>query len=255
MKVVILAGGYGTRLSEETKMIPKPLVEIGGRPIIWHIMKHYSRYGHNDFLVLCGYKSEMLKKYFVDYFTVNYDIEVDLEKNSLRFVGNPTERWKVTLIDTGLNTMTGGRIKRAAAYLNETFMLTYGDGVGDVDISALLAAHQKAGRLATVTAVPSPGRFGILKSTHDGVVESFSEKPLDEKGMINAGFFVMEPGAVSYIDGDLTSWEREPMRRLVADGELNAYHHEGFWRPMDSLRDKTELEALWESGDAPWASW
>jgi len=256
MKVVILAGGLGTRLSEATQLLPKPLVEVGDRPIIWHIMKMYAAAGFDEFVVCCGYKSHMIKSYFVNYFTENYDITVHLGENRVDFHGNPGERWTVTLIDTGLNTMTGGRIKRIAPYVgNETFCLTYGDGVADVDIRALVDFHRTQGRLATVTAVPSPGRFGILDIDGSESVTRFHEKPDNEMGWINGGFFVVEPSVVDYIEGDATTWEREPLERLARDGALAAYRHRGFWKPMDTLRDQRELEALWNSGKAPWKRW
>lgn len=257
MKVVILAGGLGTRLSEATQLLPKPLVEIGDRPIIWHIMKMYAAAGFDEFIVCCGYKSHMLKSYFVNYFVENYDITVHLGENRVDFHGDASERWTVTLINTGLTTMTGGRIKRIAPYVgNETFCLTYGDGVSDVDIRALVDFHRSHGRLATVTAVPSPGRFGILDVDESSeMVNRFHEKPDNEMGWINGGFFVVEPSVVDYIEGDETTWEREPLERLARDGALAAYRHRGFWRPMDTLRDQRELEALWNTGRAPWKCW
>lgn len=256
MKVVILAGGFGTRLAEETGLRPKPLVEIGGKPILWHIMKMYEKAGFNDFIICCGYKSHMIKNYFVNYFMENYDITVDLENNSVEFLGKPSERWKVTMVDTGLNTMTGGRIKKIAPYVgDETFCLTYGDGVSDVDIPALLASHKQSRLKATVTSVPSPGRFGILDINDHGLVTKFHEKPDNEMGWINGGFFVLEPSIFNYIDGESSTWEKEPLEQLAQDGELNSFKHTGFWKPMDSLRDKRELEELWESDRAPWKSW
>jgi glucose-1-phosphate cytidylyltransferase len=256
MKVVILAGGFGTRLAEETDARPKPLVEIGGKPILWHIMKGYAAAGLTDFVICCGYKASMIKSYFANYFVQNYDLTVDLAENTLEFHGQPRESWRVSTIDTGLNTMTGGRVKRIAPYVGgETFCLTYGDGVADIDIPALLAHHRKMKRKATVTAVPAPGRFGVLDVDSEGGVRQFREKPEDEIGRINGGFFVLEPSVFDYIDSDATSFEREPLQRLASDGELAAYEHSGFWRPMDSLRDKRELEALWESGAAPWKVW
>lgn len=257
MKVVILAGGLGTRLSEATQLLPKPLVEVGDRPIIWHIMKMYAAAGFDEFVVCCGYKSHMLKSYFVNYFAENYDITVHLGENRVDFHGDASERWTVTLVNTGLTTMTGGRIKRIAPYVgNETFCLTYGDGVADVDIRALVDFHRAHGRLATVTAVRSPGRFGILDIDDTAeTVTRFHEKPDNEMGWINGGFFVVEPSVVNYIDGDDTTWEKEPLERLAQDGALAAYRHRGFWRPMDTLRDQRELEALWNSGKAPWKCW
>lgn len=252
LKTVILAGGFGTRLSEETDKYPKPLVEIDGRPIIWHIMKMYAQAGHTDFVVCCGYKSEMIKSYFVNYFTRNYDMRVDLGANSIEYFGNPKEDWRVTLIDTGLHTMTGGRIKRIKDYIDdEPFFLTYGDGVSDVDLDALLKHHKSTGKKATVTAVPSPGRFGILEIDGDNV-DSFREKPSNEMGWINGGFFVLEPSVIDYIENDDTVWEQEPLKQLAVDKELSAYKHTGFWQPMDSLRDKRNLEDICATGKAPW---
>lgn len=256
MKVVILAGGFGTRLSEETQNLPKPLVNIGERPIIWHIMKIYAAAGLNDFVICCGYKAHMLKSYFVNYFSENYDIKVHLGENRVEFLGSPTERWTVTLVDTGLDTMTGGRIKRIAEHIgNEAFCLTYGDGLANVDIRSLVAFHRSHGRLVTVTSVPSPGRFGILDIDDQQAVTRFHEKPDNEMGWINGGFFVVEPRAIDYILDDKTSWEREPLEHLARDGALAAFSHRGFWHPMDTLRDQRELEALWKSGAAPWRCW
>ncbi|MEQ8701330.1 MAG: glucose-1-phosphate cytidylyltransferase [Bauldia litoralis] len=256
MKVVILAGGLGTRLSEETEMKPKPLVEVGGRPIIWHIMKIYAAAGFTDFVICCGYKGHLIKSYFVNYFTENYDITVHLGENRVDFHGDPSERWSVTLVDTGLHTMTGGRIKRIAPYVNdETFCVTYGDGVTQLDIRKVVDHHRKSGRKATVTAVPSPGRFGILEMDDTGAVRHFREKPENEVGWINGGFFVLEPSVFDYIEGDETIWERAPLERLAEDGELSAFRHTGFWQPMDTLRDQRELERLWNSNAAPWKTW
>jgi len=256
LKVVILAGGFGTRLAEETDLRPKPLVEIGGKPILWHVMKIYEASGFNDFIICCGYRGQLIKAYFVNYFTENYDISIDLDRHSVQFLGKPSEKWKVTLIDTGLETLTGGRIKRIAPYVgNETFCLTYGDGVARLDISEIVRFHRVHGRKATVTAVPAPGRFGVLELAGDGNVQSFREKPDNELGMINGGFFVCEPSVFDYIEGDAVSWERTPLERLAREGELMAFRHTGFWKPMDTLRDKRELEALWASGKAPWKTW
>ncbi|MGH1418071.1 MAG: glucose-1-phosphate cytidylyltransferase [Hyphomicrobiaceae bacterium] len=256
MKVVILAGGMGTRLSEATQVKPKPLVEIGDRPIIWHIMKHYAASGFKEFVVCCGYKAPMIKSYFANYFAENYDMTVHLGDNRIDFHGDANERWSVTLVDTGQHTMTGGRVKRIAEWVNnETFCLTYGDGVSNVDLGALVDFHRKTDRLATVTAVPSPGRFGILDIGNDEVVDRFHEKPNLEVGWINGGFFVLEPGVFEYIEGDAISWEREPLEKLAQDNQLAAYRHHGFWRPMDTLRDQRELEAMWISGEAPWKTW
>jgi len=254
MKVVILAGGYGTRLSEETGLRPKPLVEIGNKPIIWHIMKLYAAAGLDEFIVCCGYKSAMIKSYFVNYFTENYDITLDLGKNEIDFHGNPTEKWRVTLVDTGLDTMTGGRLRRVRDYIgDETFCLTYGDGVADLDIADTIDFHRKHGKLATVTAVPSPGRFGILDVVAgENQVKRFHEKPANEMGLINGGFFVLEPKVIDYVSGDETIWERAPLENLARDQQLVAYRHSGFWQPMDTLSDKRRLEVLWEKGEAPW---
>lgn len=256
MKVVILAGGYGTRISEESQVRPKPLVEIGGRPIIWHIMKIYSHYGFNDFVILCGYKGEMLKQYFRDFMLTTGDVVFDLAQNSMRIVPREVEPWRVTLVDTGQETMTGGRLKRVAHLLDDTFCLTYGDGVADIDISALVQHHKEGGRWATVTAVAQPGRFGALHLLpHDPVVHGFREKGPEDGGLINGGFFVLEPKVIDFIDDDATVWEREPLERLVAANQLQAFRHHGFWQPMDSLRDKMVLENLWKGGDAPWKVW
>lgn len=256
MKVVILAGGFGTRLSEETDLLPKPLVPIGTKPILWHVMKIYAAAGFDDFIICCGYKGHLIKSYFVNYFVENHDVTVDLGKNSVEFLGSPIEKWRVTLIDTGLETMTGGRLKRIASYLKgETFCLTYGDGVASLDVRKVVEFHRRHGRKATVTAVPAPGRFGILKLGQDGQVSSFREKAEGETGWINGGFFVCEPSVIDAIDGDATQWEHEPLERLAADGDLMAYQFNGFWKPVDTLRDKRELEQLWLGGKAPWKIW
>jgi glucose-1-phosphate cytidylyltransferase len=256
VKVVILAGGLGTRLSEETAFRPKPLVEIGGRPVLWHIMKIYAHAGFTDFIICCGYKAHMVKSYFVNYFTENYDITVHLGENKIDFHGNANERWTVTLINTGLHTMTGGRIKRIAPYLNgQTFCLTYGDCVADIDIKRLIEFHHQHGKAATVTAVPSPGRFGILDIGPHEHVTRFREKPDNEVGWINGGFFVLEPSILNYLENDETVWERTPLENLARDNQLSAFRHRGFWRPMDTLRDQRELETLWNSGTAPWKIW
>lgn len=256
MKAVILAGGFGTRLSEETDLRPKPLVLIGGKPILWHIMNTYAAAGIKDFVICCGYRADMIKRYFAQYFMETSDMRVDLGTGSIEYINTSGEDWTVTMIDTGLHTMTGGRVARVREHIgDETFCLTYGDGVTDADPAAIVAHHREHGRLATVTAVPSPGRFGILEFGEAGSVQAFLEKPNNEMGYINAGYFVLEPGAIDYIrGGDATVWEQEPLRQLASDGELVAYRHEGFWRPMDTLRDKRELEAMWESGEAPWAT-
>lgn len=250
---MILAGGFGTRLSEETGLRPKPLVEIGERPIIWHIMKIYESAGLTDFVVCCGYKSSMIKSYFANYFAENYDMTVHLGDKRIDYLGSPNEHWTVTLIDTGLNTMTGGRVKRVRDYVgDEPFCLTYGDGVADIDIGEVVAFHRAHKKLATVTAVPSPGRFGILDMGAADRVTGFHEKPANEMGWINGGFFVLDPKVIDYIEDDTTTWEREPLERLAQENELVAFRHTGFWRPMDSLRDKRELEDLWLTGNAPW---
>jgi glucose-1-phosphate cytidylyltransferase len=256
MKVVILAGGFGTRLAEETDLRPKPLVEIGGKPILWHVMKIYEVAGLNEFIICCGYKGQLIKNYFVNYFTENYDITVNLEKHDIAFLGHPSEKWKVTLVDTGIETLTGGRIRRIASYIGgETFCLTYGDGLARIDVRDVVRFHRAHGRKATVTAVPSPGRFGILDLAPGDHVRGFREKPNNEMGWINGGFFVCEPSVLEYIDGDSTMWERAPLERLSGAGELMAYPHKGFWRAMDTLRDKRELEELWARGRAPWKIW
>lgn len=255
MKVVILAGGFGTRLSEETEMRPKPMVEIGGNPILWHIMKIYSTYGFNDFIICLGYKGYIIKEYFANYFIHNSDVTIDLKNNQIIVHSIKTEPWKVTLVDTGLNTMTGGRIKRIQPYIgNKTFMLTYGDGVGNVNIEELLQFHKSHGKYATLTAVQPSGRFGVLELTGNQVIR-FEEKPKGDGAWINGGFFVLEPQIFDYIEGDETVWEKEPLEKLAKDGQLMAYKHRGFWKPMDTLRDKRELEMLWQSGNPPWKIW
>ncbi len=256
MKVVILAGGFGTRLSEETDLKPKPMVEIGGKPILWHIMKIYSHFGLNEFIICLGYKGYMIKEYFANYFIHNSDVTIDLAQNKIEIVNSQSENWKITLLDTGLNTQTGGRIKRIQNYIgNETFMLTYGDGVGDINIKELLEFHKKHGKYATVTTVQPPGRFGAINLDERGNIISFEEKPRGDKAWINGGFFVLEPQIFEHIKGDETFWEREPLVNLAKDGQLAAYRHYGFWKPMDTLRDKRELEELWNSGKSPWRIW
>jgi glucose-1-phosphate cytidylyltransferase len=257
MKVVILAGGYGTRLSEETGVKPKPMVDIGDRPMLWHIMKIYSAADVNDFIICLGYKGYVIKEYFAKYALHMSDVTFDLRNNDLQVHHNGTEPWKVTLIDTGEKTMTGGRIKRVRRYIgNETFCLTYGDGVTDLDIRKLIAFHQKQDTLVTLTAVQPPGRFGAFRLDGDqNKVLSFREKPKGDGAWINGGFFVMEPEAIGYIEDDTTVWEGDPMEKLAKDGMLAAYRHYGYWQNMDSLRDKTVLEELWQSGDAPWKIW
>lgn len=257
MKVVILAGGLGTRLSEETVLKPKPMVEIGGKPILWHIMKIYSYYGFNDFIVLTGYKSHIIKEYFINYYNRYSDVTVDMATNTVEVHKTRNEPWKVTMLYTGKDTMTGGRIKKAQDYIgNEPFMLTYGDGVSDVDINELIKCHKESGKLVTMTAVQLSGRFGALVIKDDNMITSFMEKPKGEESWINGGFFVCQPEVFDYIqDGDKTIFERAPLENLAKDKQLNAYKHRGFWQPMDTLRDKKELTELWESNQAPWAKW
>ncbi len=253
MKIVILAGGRGTRISEETEVLPKPMVEIGGKPILWHIMKLYSHYGFNDFIICLGYKGYIIKEYFANYFLHSADIELDLSNNHMKIIGSKSEPWKVTLIDTGLNTMTGGRLKRVQKYIGgETFMLTYGDGVGDIDIKNLLAFHKNCGKKASITAVQIAGRFGALNIVSGSGVQSFLEKPKGDGAWINGGFFVLEPEIFDYIEDDSSIWEKDPLEKLAKSGQLSAYKHTGFWKCMDTLRDKTELEELWGKGSPPW---
>lgn len=257
MKAVILAGGFGTRISEETEVRPKPMVEIGRRPILWHIMKIYSSHGINDFIICCGYKGDMIKQYFANYLYHHCDITCDIQENRISIERNWAEPWTVTLIDTGEDTMTGGRLKRVHRYIGEErFCLTYGDGVADVDIGALVRFHDEQGVLATLTAIQPPGRFGaFLLSAGQDKLASFHEKPVGDGAWVNGGFFVLEPKVMDYIEGDATVWERQPLERLAKDGELAAYRHGGFWQPMDTMRDKNVLESLWQSGEAPWKVW
>lgn len=258
MKVVILAGGLGTRLSEETKLIPKPMVEIGGKPILWHIMKIYSYYGFNEFIILTGYKSHIIKDYFVHYYQQYSDITVDMANNTVDIHRIQTEPWKVTMLYTGQNTMTGSRIKKAQEYIgNEPFLLTYGDGVSDVDIKELIKCHQCSGKCLTLTAVKPSGKFGALDISSDGTINSFSEKPKGDGSWINGGFMVCEPQVFDYIDQDRNDviFERTPLENLAKDHQLNSYKHNGFWYPMDTLKGKNDLTDLWESGTAPWALW
>lgn len=256
MKVLILAGGFGSRLSEETSLRPKPMVEIGGKPILWHIMKIYSSQGFNDFVILCGYKGYMIKSYFVNYYRHMADMTVDLTTNTVEYLGNPPEPWRVTLIDTGLETMTGGRIRRAVPYIgNEPFMLTYGDGVADVNLRELAAFHESHGKAITMTSVQPAGRFGALVINNEYKVTDFREKPRGDGAWINAGFFVCNPKVLDYLEGDSSVFEREPLENLARDGELFTYRHQGFWKPMDMMRDKQELEELWRTGEAPWKTW
>ena len=255
MKVAILAGGVGSRLAEETDVKPKPMVEIGGRPILWHIMMHYSCYGHKDFTIALGYKGEYIKRYMLDYCSLQSDLTVNVRSGEVRMHGEAQPDWTVDLVDTGVDTLTGGRIKRLAPFLHsETFMCTWGDGVSDVDLRSLLAFHRSHGRLATVTAVRPPARFGHLVFNGDKVIE-FSEKSQTHEGWINGAFFVLEPGIFDYIDGDETQWEKEPMEQLAKDHQLMAYRHSGFWQCMDTLRDKRLLQELWEKGNPPWKVW
>lgn len=256
MKVVILAGGLGTRLSEETVLRPKPMVEIGGMPILWHIMKIYSSYGYNDFIICLGYKGYVVKEYFANYFMHKSDVTIDLKDNSVKVHESGAEPWTITLVDTGLNSMTGGRIKRVQKHIgNEPFLLTYGDGVSDVNINELVKRHKAGGKLCTVTSVQPSGRFGALNLDASNQVNSFLEKPKGDGAWINGGFFVCEPGVFNYIDGDSTTFENEPMQNLATDGQMIAYLHNGFWKPMDTLRDKMELETSWEANKAPWKNW
>ncbi len=255
MKAVILAGGLGTRLAEETSVRPKPMVEIVGKPVLWHIMKIFSAHGVNDFIVCLGYKGYIVKEYFSNYFLHMSDVTFDMVNNGMQTHQHSAEPWRVTLVDTGDNTMTGGRIKRIAPYLNgEDFCCTYGDGIANVDIASLIEFHQKHGKLATLTATQPPGRFGAL-SLSGNRIESFQEKPHGDGAWVNGGFFVLSPCVLDYIDGDHTVWEREPMERLARDGEMMAFFHDRFWQPMDTLRDKNYLEELWASGKAPWKIW
>jgi glucose-1-phosphate cytidylyltransferase len=251
MKVVILAGGRGTRLSEETHSIPKPMVAIGGRPILWHIMRHYAAFGLNDFVVACGYKGYVIKEYFANYLTHEADLSIDLGTGAVEVLSRHPEDWRVTLVDTGQTTMTGGRLQRLSAMLTDTFLLTYGDGLSDVPIDDLLAYHRTRGALATVTAVHQPPRFGALEM-QDGMVSRFREKPTGSHDRINGGFFVFEPPMLSLLSGDDCVLEADPLATLAARGQLAAYEHDGFWQPMDTLRDRDELNRLWESGEAPW---
>jgi len=257
MKIVILAGGMGTRLSEETDLKPKPMAEIGEKPMLWHIMKIYSHYGFNDFIICLGYKGYLIKEYFANYFLHQADVTIDMKTNKMEVHHKKAEPWKVTMVDTGLNTMTGGRIKRVQEYIGKNpFMLTYGDGVADINLKNLIAFHKKHGGYATITAIQPLGRFGAVEIGNKDRVEAFKEKPQGDGAWINGGFFVLEPEVFNYIkDGDSTIWERSPLERLAADGKLSAYTHDGFWKCMDTLRDKIELENLWKSGKAPWKVW
>lgn len=256
MKAVILAGGLGTRLSEETNLRPKPMVEIGGMPILWHIMKMYSTHGINDFVICCGYKGYIIKEYFANYFLHMSDVTFNMQDNSVEVHNKRAEPWKVTLVDTGADSMTGGRLKRVYEYVKDeaSFCFTYGDGVGDIDITQSIQFHKAHGKAATLTATYPPGRFGALDIAK-GQVTSFKEKPKGDGAMINGGFFVLTPKVFDYLSNDSTVWEQEPLNNLAADGQLMAYEHRGFWQPMDTLRDKNHLEELWQSGKAPWKMW
>lgn len=255
MKAVLLAGGLGTRLSEETTVRPKPMIEIGGKPVLWHILKIYSHHGINDFVICLGYKGYMVKEYFANYFLHTSDVTFDIKNNAMKVHHRHAEPWRVTLVDTGDETQTGGRLKRAAEFLgDETFCFTYGDGLSNVDITAQISFHRERGTLATICAVQPPGRFGALDIDGNRILR-FAEKPQGDGSWINGGFFVLEPGVIPYIEGDQTTWEREPLEALARDGQLSAYRHDGFWQPMDTLRDKIKLEDLWQCGAAPWKIW
>ncbi len=256
MKAVILAGGLGTRMSEETHLKPKPMIEVGGKPILWHILKMYSAHGVNEFVICCGYKGYIIKEYFANYFLHMSDVTFDMANNRMEVHHKHAEPWRVTLVDTGDDTMTGGRLKRVKDYVanDESFCFTYGDGVSDVNIAAQIAFHQRHGKLATITAVQPPGRYGAL-ALSGSAVTGFTEKPRGDGGLINGGFFVLSPRCIDRIAGDATSWESEPLSGLAAEGQLEAFQHEGFWQPMDTLREKNMLEDLWQSGRAPWKVW
>jgi len=254
MKAVILAGGLGTRLAEETNLKPKPMVEVGGKPILWHILKTYSHYGINEFVICCGYKGYVIKEYFANYFLHTSDVTFHMDLNHMEIHRQMAEPWKVTLVDTGDASLTGGRLRRVREYLDDTFCFTYGDGVADVDITALVAHHRAAGRQATLTAVQPPGRYGALHIEGTGV-QQFQEKPDGDNAWINGGYFVLEPSVIDLIDGDSCIWEQAPLQKLAQAGELTSYHHNGFWQPMDTLRDRQKLEELWSSGKAPWKVW
>lgn len=256
MKAVILAGGFGTRLSEATNLIPKPMVEIGGKPILWHIMKIYAHYGIKEFIICGGYKQYVIKEYFVNYFQHNSDLTVDLSDNTVSIHNNRSEDWKVTIVDTGLNTMTGGRIKRIEKYVGDSpFLLTYGDGVSNVDIQKTIDAHNKNGKILSLTAYQPSGRLGVLNIDDNNIVDAFIEKPEESGSWINAGFFVCDPAIFKYLHGDDEMFEREPMQRIIADNQMAAFKHNGFWKPMDTLRDNVELNELWDNGEAPWKIW
>jgi glucose-1-phosphate cytidylyltransferase len=255
VKAVILAGGIGSRLSEETHVKPKPMIEIGGRPILWHIMKGYSAFGVNDFVICLGYKGYLIKEYFANYFLHMCDVTFDIAQNEMEVHQSAAEPWRVTLVDTGEETMTGGRLQRVLRYVDDgDFCFTYGDGVADIDINALVRFHRERGTIATVTAVQPPGRFGAMEVEGDKI-SRFQEKPRGDGAWINGGFFVLRPEVGRYLDGDETVWEQEPLRRLAEDGQLSSFRHNGFWQPMDTLRDRSQLEELWASGEAPWQVW
>lgn len=254
MKAIILAGGLGTRISEESVSKPKPMIEIGGMPILWHIMKMYSSHGINDFVICCGYKGYVIKEYFANYFLHMSDVTIDMATNSIEVHNKKAEPWRVTLVDTGEATQTGGRLKRIADYVEDDFCMTYGDGVSSVDITALIAFHRQHGKLATMTAVQPPGRFGALEISGTQI-NAFVEKPQGDGGWINGGFFVLNPKVLEMVEGDATLWERQPLESLAVQKHLQSFFHKGFWQPMDTLRDKNHLEELWESGNAPWKSW
>lgn len=257
MKVVILAGGLGTRISEESHLKPKPMIEVGDAPILWHIMKYYSSYGFDEFIICAGYKQYVIKEYFADYYLHRSDVTFDFSADNKMIIhNNVAEPWKVTIVDTGYETMTGGRLKRVKKYIgDETFMMTYGDGVSDVDLNALLDFHKKHNKLATITAVQPGGRFGVLDISEENTVKQFSEKAKEDGGWINAGFMVLEPKVIDYINGDATFFERDPLEQLAKEGELSAYKHDGFWKCMDTLRDKEVLEYMWVTDSAPWKRW
>ena len=256
MKAVILAGGFGTRISEETDLKPKPMIDLGGKPILWHILKTYSHHGINDFVICCGYKSYVIKEYFANYFLHMSDVTIDMKENSMEVHNKRVEPWKITLVDTGEDSMTGGRIKRISEHVleEEVFFLTYGDGLSDIDITKSLEFHKQHGKLATVTAMYPPGRFGALE-IKESKVTNFNEKPKGDGGKVSAGFFILSPKILSYIEGDQTIWEQEPLNNLAKDGQLMAYEHQGFFQPMDTLRDKQLLQDLWDTGSAPWKVW
>lgn len=255
MKAVILAGGFGTRIAEETHLRPKPMIEIGGKPVLWHIMKTYAAHGIEDFVICCGYRGYMIKEYFANYALHTSDVTFDMRRSGMQVHQTSAEPWRVTLVDTGEDTGTGGRLKRVARYLgDEDFCFTYGDGVSDVDITAEIAFHKRHGSIATVTATQPPGRFGVLTMS-EAKITAFEEKPHGDGGWVNGGYFVLSPKALSYIAGDATMWEREPMERLAREGQLSAFVHRGFWQPLDTMRDKTMLNDLWASGSAPWKAW